>query len=481
MFFILTAVILFLRLSLAFFPSSERRFLHNGKVGKVATADFWFPNEQVPSVRVGREFSFGDDSADAVKQAADDVLDPTYVHLSPAITILTRDSNSHAYIVNVTISDEEYSLILDTGSAFPWVYGDSCSLRACEGRKLYPTGGKQTVNGSTFRLDYPYGITSGAIFQDSFIINNLNTSETFAFGVATSVPQMFENYPVSGILGLPANSPGTVEPALSVLYRSKSIRSQKFTLYLDHIESENTTLNANSGLFAIGEPITELYKGDIYYSELVVNPNNYWLIAIDRIFCNSTLVTFQNPENFTGAQSRSKRSGIIDSGSTFLVLPKVDALDIHSYLPGSITDGNYFAVFCNSTVDLTFELGNKNWTIPASSYLGEPYQEGSKYYGYCVSNIEGQAIHSSWILGDVFIKNFYTVFDMDNQQVGFALKNSNVNLVQNSNISTNTLEATPLSSTTISSSHSTSKSEGTFPLKLHNYLYYLVIYFSLWL
>jgi len=63
--------------------------------------------------------------------------------------------------------------------------------------------------------------------------------------------------------------------------------------------------------------------------------------------------------------------------------------------------------------------------------LGEDkYEVSPEYYiiydeGQCILGIQGIPldVKNIWIIGDVFLRNYYTAFDFGAKKVGFALAN----------------------------------------------------------
>lgn len=399
------------------------------------------------------------------------------IPLKPGMSILSTDENNLSYFVNVTIGDEEYPLVIDSGSAYLWVYGDSCKSDSCSSKKLFATKNVNKANGDqTFSLTYSSGVASGDVYEDRIIVNKLATTQNFTFGVADQVPGLFMNYPVSGIFGLPSNNSQNIESIISILSDSHAISTEKFSMIIGPVNAadnstssdsdDNTALTKNSGVFVIGDLQDNLYSGEVSYTPLLQNDNHYWQMKIDSVYVGSQLVNFSIAENVTGSQSRNTRSGIVDSGTTLLILPTQDALDLHTFFPKSVSDGTNFAIFCNSTMDIFLELNGVKWSISPKDYLGEPYSSDSYYQGYCVSNIQGANIDKSWILGDVFLKNKYAVFDVEKQLFGLANVNENAILVPYSNGASNTsgdnnINSTKTTLSSIASSTATSRKNST--------------------
>ncbi|CCH46359.1 putative cathepsin [Wickerhamomyces ciferrii] len=360
---------------------------------------------------------------------------PKTLNLSPGITTLHTDDLKECYFVNTTIGNTEYPLIIDTGSAYLWVYGDNCTDEACKDEEKYSSSESSESSSatSTFALSYVTGTAQGEVVEDNIIVNKLATTQKFKFGKADKVPDFFKKYPVSGIFGLPSNDSSAIQSIISALYDSHAIAKEIFSISLGNFS--NTEEHPNSGIFAIGEPLEELYEGDIHYTDLIDNDSHYWLIPVESVSLDQYEITFNQSVDLKNGDDNTTtaRKALVDSGTTVLALPKQDALDIHSYFDDSITDGSNFAVLCNSTVDLVLKINGQNWTLGPEYYLGEEYHNSTELDGYCVSNIQGidTAAADSWILGATFLQSVYAVFDVDQQRVGFAEKNTNVKLTSN--------------------------------------------------
>jgi cathepsin D len=119
-----------------------------------------------------------------------------------------------------------------------------------------------------------------------------------------------------------------------------------------------------------------------------------------------------------------------------LIISPDDAITLHSAIPSSITDGQGdFAFPCSTSAQLTVSFGGKSFNISPKDYVGQPLNGGNSL---CQSNIVGQqvGVSNQWLMGDVFLKNVfscfkegwlwqvYTVFDYDNNQIGFGAKST---------------------------------------------------------
>ncbi len=79
---------------------------------------------------------------------------------------------------------------------------------------------------------------------------------------------------------------------------------------------------------------------------------------------------------------------------------------------------NRYTINCNATApDITVTLSGKDYTLQLADYVIEDAGECI----FAFTGIDVPAPHGPlWILGDVFMRKFYTQFDLDNRQLGFA-------------------------------------------------------------
>jgi len=65
---------------------------------------------------------------------------------------------------------------------------------------------------------------------------------------------------------------------------------------------------------------------------------------------------------------------------------------------------------------ISFELGSDGYVFA----LG-PEDYFMRDQGWCILLIQAFPSGDFWILGDVFLRKYYTIFDADNSRMGFAL------------------------------------------------------------
>lgn len=129
------------------------------------------------------------------------------------------------------------------------------------------------------------------------------------------------------------------------------------------------------------------------------------------------------------SSSRSRPVGplqaIVDSGSQLVVTDLANAIRLYATIPGSqrIRGGgsssiSLFTVPCNNIPTVSFTIRGQSFSIPPAVFNQGPVSQGSSQ---CVGGIAGGPAKMRYtILGNVFLQNFYSVFDLGNNRVGFA-------------------------------------------------------------
>lgn len=331
-------------------------------------------------------------------------------------TQIGQDGHDISYYIEVKVGNDsdtqkQFNLVVDTGSFYTWVYSTDCSSSEClQHSRLDPTS--VDLTGSAFNIDYTSGQVKGKVAKQEFSFAGFETPVTF--GLADTVDSSFSGFPIDGVMGLPATdkSPDTIPGIINTLFSENLIQQRVFGINLGIANDTK-----DEGSFTIGGVDESKFKGDIQYIPLISNPSagqaGFWEVDIQGVYISDEQLDMPN------------RTAIVDSGTTLLILPPEDALDIHKYIANSKTDGTNFVIPCNTSLVLSLSFDqdkSRIWYINPSEYVGEVYDEDA---GTCISNIQGITLEGDqprWILGDVFLKNIYTVFDMDNQKVGFAQK-----------------------------------------------------------
>lgn len=339
--------------------------------------------------------------------------------------LINQDGHDIAYYIEVQIGPQNYTdsnettynLVIDTGSFFTWVYSTDCTSDDCSTHHLFDAQNSSStqLTDNEFSITYTSGEVEGTIAIDDLSFAGFSSPQHF--GLAATIDSSFSDFPIDGIMGLPAidRTPTTFPGIINTLHNQSLISARVFGINLGRGSDEN-----DEGSFTIGGIDDTKYTGDIVYTSTVAD-SEFWELTVDSTYIDGHLVEFEN------STTTNARTAIIDTGTTLLIMAPSDAMAVHSYISGSQTDGSNYVIPCNTTLVLSFEFGGHLWSVNPSDYVGDTYTtttgESESEEGLCVSNIQGiQFENNRMILGDVFLKNVYSVYNMDTLEVGFANK-----------------------------------------------------------
>ena len=293
-------------------------------------------------------------------------------------------------------------MFVDTGATNAWVMGSSCTSEACGIHHTFGSEDSTTLErtGAGFAVSYGSGVVSGELVNDTVAMGGLSLFTTF--GLATNVSDEFSMFPADGILALsrPDSSNFGYTTIIETLIQSKVLKSNVIGINLQRA-SDGTA----DGELNFGSPDTTKYTGELLYVNTVPE-NREWEIPIDDIVVNGVAC------NFTGETS------FIDTGTSFLLFPTEDAQRIHSLIPRSRQVDQAFQLPCSSDALFQIKISGTAYNVSAEDYVGNPIEGGE----FCASNIVGglDIARKTWILGDVFLKNVYTVLDFDKDRIGWS-------------------------------------------------------------
>jgi hypothetical protein len=218
-------------------------------------------------------------------------------------------------------------------------------------------------------------------------------------GVAEYASDDFNHFPMDGILGL-SLAKGDSPHFWESLSASKALKSNIFGLDINRNSD-----GANDGLITFGAVDITRFTGDIKYYPVADNVEGDWAVAVGDVGVGTSKA------GITG------RLAYIDSGTSFIFGPPEDIKKFHALIPGAASgDGAAYTVPCDTTDSAFFTFGSDTYSISSKDWVSP------KVNGVCTSNFYGVKVVSetSWLVGDVFLKNVYAVFDYDKTRLGKA-------------------------------------------------------------
>mmetsp|Transcript_28689 Transcript_28689/g.33878 ORF Transcript_28689/g.33878 Transcript_28689/m.33878 type:complete len:394 (-) Transcript_28689:197-1378(-) len=335
-------------------------------------------------------------------------------------SITVTDYSNAQYYGEITLGTpgQGFEVIFDTGSSNLWVAGSGCDS-SCGSHPEYDSDASSTyqANGTLFEVQYGSGACQGYLSKDILQWGGISSEQTFA--EVTDASGMGVAYKVGhfdGILGLAFDELAVcdfpyvmdcIETPFHNLIDAGLVNEPIFSFYLGDLK--NFGRYGYDGELLLGGTNQQYYTGDINYVPL--KSADYWRIEMDSVTMNGAVVG-----------DATATTAIVDSGTSLLVGPE-DAVTAIAYSLNATAnfEGEYF-VDCDATLPtLTFTINGIDYPLEGSDLV---LNSG----GECllmIMSIDLTGTGVDWILGDVFMRKYYSIFDYTNQQVGFALANHN--------------------------------------------------------
>ncbi|XP_072541140.1 gastricsin-like [Salminus brasiliensis] len=319
--------------------------------------------------------------------------------------LVNQDDMGYYGKIGIGTPPQYFYVHFDTGSSTLWVNSVYCNSNACSYHPLFNPNESSTYesNNQPFSITYGTGSVSGIIGYDTVTMDELNVTNQ-KIGLSTSEPGNHFARPLhDGLMGLAfMPNKGTI---VDTMIQEGVIEEPVFAFYLSS--------NSDSGSEVVfGGTDPSLYQGQINW--VPVQQSSHWQLVFDG---------FEVNHQSTG-WCESGCTAITDTGTSLLLCPPQYVDTLHQML-GSQQDENGNYVFACSEVSslppLTFIMNGAHLHLPASAYvLQDEDSNGNCRSGISHSHEQYRNGLPYWILGDVFLRQFYSVFDQGNARVGFA-------------------------------------------------------------
>ncbi|KAI9570735.1 aspartic peptidase domain-containing protein [Boletus coccyginus] len=312
---------------------------------------------------------------------------------------LSDDGNQRWYgTISIGSPAVEYTMDFDTGSADLFLPASNCNS-TCDGHTRYdPNASSSAVDlHQSFALTYGDGSTvAGELYADTvgiagFVAKNQTIGAashyTTAFQIAKFAPDGLMGMAFATISVFQAN------PVIQTLIAEGQLSDPVFAFKLASPGSE----------LRIGGIDTSLYTGSFTYTPVTLQ--GFWQINVDSIDANGQAISKDIP-------------AIVDTGTSFILGNAENVSQFYSALNATNVGGGYYTMPCDVMPDISITIEGRSFAISAEMFnLGPSDSSGDS----CIGAIAGTGnLGNIWLLGDVFLRNVYSVFDIGGLQVGFA-------------------------------------------------------------
>lgn len=320
-------------------------------------------------------------------------------------SILVKDYSNAQYYAEVHIGTppQKFNMIYDTGSSDVWVPEVGCKNCGYKliglGKNKYDSAKSSShkEDGGKFEIRYGSGAVSGKYELDTVTLAEGISVEEHKFASIHNVGGMGLGYTLGkfdGILGLGFDSISQGgKTVFSAAIDAGLVEKNMFAFYL----GDNT-----GGELTFGGYDEEKYTGNITWVDL--SERTYW-----RIDVGDTKI---------GSYTSGPTDAIVDSGTSLLVGPKKDVEEIGRVIGAKSVLGK-LVIDCDKIKDIpdmTWTLNGTVFTVPGEKLV----LQSSKMCLLAIAGMDFPKPGPKWILGDVFMREYYSIFDYTGGRVGLA-------------------------------------------------------------
>ncbi|XP_026844630.1 aspartic proteinase A3 [Drosophila persimilis] len=295
------------------------------------------------------------------------------------------------------VSDQAFTVQFDTGSSDLWIPNSNCStcVKEC-GNAVFQAAKSKSfkANGTSFSITYGVGKVSGVTASETVSIGQISIKDQ-GFGLVSQTDTCSS---FDGVLGMayPGASVTGARPPFYQMIDQKLVDSSIFSFHLK---------SGDGGSLILGGSNSSLYHGSL--THVNVTQQKMWQFTMDYI-------------GFPSKKCRRCNSckAIMDSGTSLIVGPTEDITQL------------------NTKIRATYNATNGIWQVPCGriSYLpvlelgiaGKKFQVRPQEYviayegDVCITGFMDLAGLNFWIIGDVFFREHYVSFDVEQNRIGIA-------------------------------------------------------------
>ncbi|KAM3670422.1 pepsin A-like [Ammospiza nelsoni] len=302
--------------------------------------------------------------------------------------------------ISIGTPPQEFTVVFDTGSSNLWVPSVFCSSPACRNHNRFNPAESSTFlsTNDTLFIAYGTGSMTGVLGYDTVDVAGINVRNQI-FGLAETEPGDFFYYtPFDGILGLafPSIASSGATPVFDNMMTENLVDRNLFSVYLSRDDEGGSFV-----LFGAIDP----YYTTRGISWIPLSAETYWQISMQSVSVSGTPVACSS-----GCQA------IVDTGTTLLAVP-IRAFRTLMRLLGASSSGEISCEAVRNLPSLIFHINGKEFPVPPRAYV-------LRSNGYCSLALQGMDVPTEegelWILGDVFIREYYVIFNRATNKVGLS-------------------------------------------------------------
>jgi hypothetical protein len=321
----------------------------------------------------------------------------------------TQVTHKTAYYGEISVGQQPFLVVFDTGSGNLIVPLAECSDGACsKHRRFSPTGarevdcqghGKSQRDG--IRIGFGTGQVEGICYRDRICVGGICSEGDF-IGATHESYSPFGEFAFDGVLGMSMLALAQAESFNLMSHMGQYLKNQVFSFYLSDSDSEPSQV-------IFGEEPRELMASSAIWATVDQSRGTgYWDVRIDDITMGNR--PLRVARNFHVA---------VDSGTSMLAGPSSVINRLKEFLHVNPNCQN------SHLANLGFIIGDtEKWVfnLEPQDYIDETEGYGGKTCQLSFMELDIPPPQGPlFVLGVPFLRKFLTIYDAKTSKVGFAL------------------------------------------------------------
>lgn len=344
--------------------------------------------------------------------------------------------------IGVGTPPQKFKVIFDTGSSNLWITSSKCKDESCKKHNQFDAEESSTFEQTSIEMTVKFGTGSvqGTLGRDTFSIGPIKVKKQVFGQIMSEYGDVFKIGEFDGILGLsfPELSPmysaeeedeeedesdefGNIKsphykPVFDSIIEQGILKHNAFSFFYGHKVSSDKSSSA----IIIGSPDHARFKGKMRY--VPVSKELYWQMDMTSFKIGDTEVG--------GCSKKNPCKAVLDTGTSLLTGP-TDAIthilsilhDSHGFEDDQFEDCHN--VDFKKLPTITYILAGKKFTIEPEFYMEHEKIEQGEDPSACRAGVMALDVLPDrgplYILGDIFMRKYYALFDRDRKKIGIAL------------------------------------------------------------
>ncbi|KAI8067537.1 aspartic peptidase domain-containing protein [Gongronella butleri] len=294
-----------------------------------------------------------------------------------------------------------FTVDVDTGSADLFIGGSRCPGH-CGRHRTFDVKQSKSARPQDRVFDIKFADKTearGDVYTETVTIGSM-VAHNQVVGIANYYSPGLDKelFAPDGLIGLgtSALSKTNSTPIMDTLFKQGQVSHRMFSVHL-------SLQPGHKGELTLGGISPTIEPESIVYVPLT--SNQFWQTRLQTMTLNGRRIAYN-------------KEMIIDTGSTMINMDARSAMTLFSQVPGHVRKNNKFFYPCSLKFKLHLMIGNHMFEIDSKNCNLGPLSTRSKL---CVSGITSTVTaNDPWIVGGAFLASVYTVFDIEQNRIGFA-------------------------------------------------------------